>query len=463
MKFNSTLLHRCGRLWLPIAAAGWLAAGCHGVPAIGEKTARQEVAVVGEQFPAHPPALPPNATLPDCVLFAVQNHPRVTAAYQDWAAAVERITVERSLPDPKLTFEFYAADALTSLMPGFMADLPGPGKLAARAAVATAESRAKYFQFESAVLQTAFAVDKSYYPLHFLEARLRVNRQTLDLLAGLETLARAQNEVGRGTLQDVLRAQIEQEKLMTDTANLEDSRRELLAEFKGALGLHAEQPDPPVPPLPEFTEPDRNDGAWLILALEQHPRLKEMAAEIEVADAALRVADRDKVPDFSAGGEVDVKASPLVWNPQLSMTLPVWRDKLAAELAAARADRRGAKARLSAEQISLAVDFSEQTWLIREADRNLSLLRERLLPRARQSLAVARAAYRSGQLDFLNVIDAERALLDFQLDEIAAQTQREIARQELTLLVAWVPPRNAPGIKTAAESGRRDAAPTLQP
>ena len=105
--------------------------------------------------------------------------------------------------------------------------------------------------------QTAFAVEKNFYPLHFLEAKLRVNRQTLALLASLETLARAQNEVGRATLQDVLRAQIEQEKLKTETENLEDSRRVLLAQFKAALGLPAEPADPPVPADAEFTETKR--------------------------------------------------------------------------------------------------------------------------------------------------------------------------------------------------------------
>jgi outer membrane protein TolC len=443
-------IQRIGRLVLAGLVAGVLVTGCRGRLADGEKGARQDLAVVGGQLHTNLPAPGTNATLPDCVRFAVRNHPQVAAAYEDWAAAVEQITVARSLPDPKLTFEFYVADAVSSLMPGVMADLPGPGKLGARAAVATAESRAEYYQFESAVLQTAFAVGKSYYPLHYLDARLRVNRQSLTLLASLESLARAQNEVGRATLQDVLQAQIEQEKLKTDTADLEDSRPWLLAQFKAALGLHAEQPDPPVPALPEFTETNRSDDEWFALALKQNPRLKELAAEIQVANAGLRVAERDKVPDFSAGGEVDVKASPFVWNPQLSMTLPVWRDKLAAELAAAQAAKRGAQARLSAEEIGLAVDFAEQTRLIREADRDLILLRERLLPRARQSLAVGRAAYRSGQLDFLNVIDDERALLDFQLDEIGAQTQREIARQELTLLVAGVPPEPAPFLKTEA-------------
>jgi outer membrane protein TolC len=301
------------------------------------------------------------------------------------------------------------------------------------------------------VQQTAFAVEKSFYPLHFLDAKLQVNRQTLGLLASLETLARAQNEVGRGTLQDVLRAQIEQEKLKTETENLEDSRHVLLAQYKAALGLHAGQPEPPVPAEAEFTETKMSDEELLAAALKQNPRLQELAAEIKVAEASIRVARKEKIPDFTAGGEVDVKASPFVWNPQFSMTLPIWRDKLAAELAAAQAGKRAAEARLSAEQISLAVDFAEQTYLIREADRELTLLRDRLLPRARQSLEVSRAAYRSSQVDFLNVIDAEQTLLNFQLDEIAAKTQREIARAQLTLLVAGVPPDNAPLLKSQPE------------
>lgn len=430
------------------AIAGCVLSGCKGISASGEKSARQDLAAVGGILQSNLPTLSTNSTLRDAVLFAVKNHPQVTAAYAEWTASVETITVARSLPDPKLTFELYVGDILTSLMPGLMADIPGPGKLSARAAAASAESRAKYFQFATAVQQTAFGVEKSFYPLHFLDAKLEVNRQTLGLLASLETLARAQNEVGRGTLQDVLRVQIEQEKLKTETENLEDSRRVLLAKYKAALGLLTRQPDPPVPAQVKFTETKMSDEELFAAALKQNPRLQALAAEIKVADASIRVAKKEKVPDFTAGGEVDVKANPFVWNPQFSMTLPIWRDKLAAELAAAQAGKRAAEAQLSAEEITLAVDFAEQTYLIREADRELTLLRERLVPRAHQSLEVARSAYRSGQVDFLNVIDAQRTLLNFQLEEIASQIQREIARAELILLVVGVPSENAPLLKT---------------
>ena len=82
--------------------------------------------------------------------------------------------------------------------------------------------------------------------------------------------------------------------------------------------------------------------------------------------------------------------------------------------------------------------------MFREASRNLELLTERLLPKARQSLEVARAAYLSGQLDFLNLIDAERTLFGIQLSEVEARTQRELVLAELSLVIVGVPPAHAP-------------------
>ena len=431
-------------------ATGLTMTGCKGISTAEERQAHIESKAVGEMFQSQRPYLEPltaDSGLEVFLQFAMLNHPQVEAAYYDWAASVERITVERSLPDPKLTFQAYIQNVLTSLMPGLMMDFPGPGKLGARAAVASAESRAKYFQFESSVLQTAFAVKKAYYPLHFLTEKIRVNRQTLALLANLEKLARSQNEVGKATLQDVLRAQIEEERLRTEIANLEDSRRLLTAQFKATLGLTANEADPPLPQKFEFTRMKLSDEELFATALARNPRLKAMEAEIRLAEANLQLAHKNKAPDFSAGLQAEVYTPPFYW-PQASMTLPIWRDKIAAGIAAAHNNQRAAQARLSAEQIVLAVDFAEKTFMIREANRQLELLRERLLPRARQSLEVSRGAYRSGQVDFLNVIDAQRTLLGMQLEEIAMQTQREVSLAELALIIAGQAPTDAPLMKT---------------
>jgi outer membrane protein, heavy metal efflux system len=443
-----------------IALAALALTGCKGISTRGELKAQRDLKSVEESFrPQNQrpvlPALEPGASLSNFLHFAILNQPQIEAAYYEWAASVRRITLERSLPDPRLTFQSDIADTAMSLMPGLMVDLPGPGKLKWAANVATAESQAKYFAFESSVLQTAFALKKAYYQLYFLNAKLDVNQQTLSLLADLEKLARTQNQVGKVTLQDVLRAQIEQERLTTEIANLADSRNPLLEQFKAALGLTTEQPSPPVPQQFESTPLDLTSDRLFSVALSRNPRLKAMEADVRRAEASLGLAYKARVPDFTVGLEADAKASPVVYTPQLAVTLPIWRDKIAAQIGEAQAGKRAAQARLTGEQIALAVEFAEKTFMFRESTRNLSLLHERLLPKARQSLEVARSAYLSGQLDFLNLIDAQRTLLGFELGEVEARTERELALAELSLMILGVPPVNAPLLNSPAATAAK--------
>lgn len=437
-----------------LALTAFVLTGCKGIPTKGERAAWQDLKSVGDSFrPQNQrPALPTlqtNTGLTNFLAFAILNQPLVEAAYYDWAASVERITQERSLPDPRLTFQSDISDAVMSLMPGLMMDFPGPGKLKAAANVATAESEARYFVFESSVVQTAFALKRSYYQLYFLNAKVSVNQQTLNLLADLEKLARTQNEVGKVTLQDVLRAQIEQERLTTEIVNLEDSRNPLLAQFKAALGLTPEEPTPPAPQQFESTPLDLTSERLFTIALTRNPRLKAMEAEVRRADASIRLAYKARVPDFSVGVEADAKASPVFVTPQLGVTLPIWRDKIAAQIDEAQAGKRASEARLTAEQIALAVEFAEKTFMFRESSRNLALLQERLLPKAQQSLEVARAGYTAGQSTFIDLLDAQRTWLGFLLAEVEARTQRELVLAELSLLILGQPPASAPVLNPA--------------
>jgi outer membrane protein TolC len=421
-----------------------LFAGCKGTPTSGEKEARRQVQVVAGAYRPEGrkpelPALTSQSSLSNFLTYALLNQPQVEVAYFDWLASVERITVERSLPDPQLTFQMDIQQVVTSLMPGLMMSFPGAGKLRAAGAVATAESQAKYYAFQTASLQSAYAVERAYYRLCFLTEKIRVNGENLSLLADLAKLARAQNEVGKVTLQDVLRAQIERSRVETEIANLEDSRSPLLAQFKAALGLRADEPAPPVPQRVESAPLDLTSDKMFDTALARNTRIKGMEAEVRAAEASLALAYKARMPDASLGLMADAKMNPAVYRPWGTVSIPLWRDKLAAEVAEAQANQHAGEARLSAEQIALAVAVAEKAFLYREASRNLELLRSQLLPRQRQSVAVARSGYLAGQIDFSNLTDAEQTLLRFGLDEVEARTQRELSLAELSLIVQGMP------------------------
>lgn len=424
-------------------------ASCTGIPLDAEtrlRAARGEWATAfGETAAGERVPLGKAPSFEDCLRHAMLRRPAVRAAYLEWAASVEAVTVERSLPDPKLTFEADIASLVMAAMPGLMIDLPGPGKLRTRGEAAGAESEMAYHRLESAVLRTAYDVKKAAYEWRLAEDRLRVSRETVGLLGDLEKLAQSRTEVGKGNLQDLLRIRMERERMQTEAANLADSRGWHRERFKAALGLEPDDPPPPLPKLPASKPVGTADGDLLARAFAANPGLREMEADIRKAEAALALAEKSRLPDAEAGIEADVKAAPVMLRPALTMSLPVWRDKIRGEISGARYRSGAARARLAEQKLDLAVEVAMKSFEYRESNRTLELLEDSLLPKAQQSLEVARSGYSTGGTSFLDLIDAQRTLLDFQLARLEARTGRELALADLSLRLVGIWPEEAPG------------------
>jgi outer membrane protein TolC len=189
----------------------------------------------------------------------------------------------------------------------------------------------------------------------------------------------------------------------------------------------------------------------LRVAFARNPQLAAMQADVRAAEAGIAVAYKERVPDFSLGLSVDVKASPWLYWPQAGMSLPVWRDKIAAEIAGAKAEELAAQSRLKAAQIDLVVNFAGKTFAYRQTGRNLTLIENHLIPRVRQSLETTRAGYRAGTMNFSALTEAEQMLLELQLEAAQTRTDREIALADLSIMVAGLPPANAPLLSNASQ------------
>jgi outer membrane protein TolC len=204
-----------------------------------------------------------------------------------------------------------------------------------------------------------------------------------------------------------------------------------------------------VPAQFESTPLDVPADKWLEQALAENTRLKAMGAEVRAAEAAIQLAYKARMPDTSVGFMADVKPNPVLYRPWGTVSIPLWRDKLAAQVAEAQANKRAGEARLTDEQITLVVEVAERAFVYRQTTRNLTLLQRVLLPKQRQSLEAARSAYLAAQVDFLNLAEAEQTLLRFNLDEVEARTQRELSLAELSLIMQGMPP--AAGAATTME------------
>ena len=68
---------------------------------------------------------------------------------------------------------------------------------------------------------------------------------------------------------------------------------------------------------------------------------------------------------------------------------------------------------------------------VQTAERLLDLYKTSVIPQAEQALKVAESAYQSDKVGFLDLVDAQRNLLQFRLEHYQHLTEREQWRSEL--------------------------------
>jgi outer membrane protein TolC len=443
-----------------VASVGLLLAGC--VAASHEEQAAvarvQQTGAVLRPAGRKPdlPVLTADSPLSDYLRFALLNHPQVAAAFYDWRAAVQAITPARSLPDPQLTFQADIADTVTSFMPGIMFDFMTRGKRIAMGREAAAASEVAYRNYATTVLRTAATVRKAWIEIAYVDEALRLREASLGAIDQSAALNATDYATGRGmaSLETQVLFLNSTAQLRATIAALEDRRAAARTRFKSALGLSPDDADPPWPSIALTATPLPSDPELWRAAQAVNPELASMRAMVEMAIAGVEVAQKTRTPDFSLGAMIDLKADPLMVRPTASLTLPIWRDKIAATIAAAEARRDAAVARLNAEQLNLAAELAQMLYMVRESERMISYLEGTALPNLERSLASAEAAYQSG-MDGPGMIPQTRLMaLGMRLERLEALRQRETAVTDLLLMIADVAPADTALLAAAAPSSR---------
>jgi outer membrane protein TolC len=449
-------MKRAGFGVLTLAAAlSAVFAGCRGTPVPGETAAHTRLenetrAYRPEGKRPQLPLLTVESTVGDLLAFAILNNPSVEAAFYEYAAAVEEITVERSYPDPMFELGVEIADTVEALTPALLTDpmnnWPLPVKLQLRGEAAYREAMAKRETVRAAMLETAYFVKRAWYQMWALDEEIRLTRDTVGVVDRAEKYALDRIAVGNATQQDALRAQMERDRLETSLESLADSRETVRSRMRAALGLES------TAPMPDFKAALDEDGtaadgdATFAEALGRNAKLAGMRQEIMQAMALYELAGKAGVPDFSFGIEADLKGSPVPFAPRLGVQLPIWRDKITAEIAAARARAGASQSRLDAERLDLAVRFAEAAYAWREAERNAILYGERLLPKARAALEASESGYTGGITDFADLLDAQKTLLEFETERVRALGEGRIALAEMSLVIMAEWPEDAPEV-----------------
>lgn len=366
------------------------------------------------------------------------HNPGLEAAFQRWKEALEGVTLARTLPEPRLSFSGYLSEIETRVGPmdariGVAQPFPwfGELELAGNAAFENAEAMRELL--EAARLDLELRVRDAWYEYAWVEQAIVITAGNRELLTHWESVARARLETGLGRHSDVIRAQVELGKLEDRVQTLTDLRRPLVAKLNAALDRAPDAPIPrPTLPLPEPAVIDERRLSTDLMSTS--PVLRSLNHRVEAAKYGTDLAQKAFYPDFFVGadytfiGSSESSGVSGSGDDALALTLgfdlPIWR-------ASYRAGRRAAEARMKVARKEqeealnrLSSDLEMALYEFRDRNRRVGLFRESLVPKGEESLQALDTAYQAGDEGFLDLIDAQRVLLEFQLQVARAEADR---------------------------------------
>lgn len=397
--------------------------------------------------PAEPDEPDAQSDLADLRRWMERHSPALQAAALRWQAAEERAPQARSLPDPRLQFGWFLEEVQTRTGPmqwraGLSQRLPWPGDRDLAGNVAEARAAALGARFHQLRLDLSAQLDEAWAELAWVGAAHQVTLAHRGLLSHWEEVARTRYATGLADEADLLRAQVELGKLDDRVRSLDDLRRPLRAQLNALLGR---EPDAPLPPA-ALGEPPAvvlEDGE-LAAALEQvSPALLALDHEVVAARHARDLAGSRGRPDTVVGLDYTRigKGGDDAVALNLGIELPIWRSAVTAAKREGEASLGAALAARRDAGLTLRADVERQLFALRDADRRLSLYRDTLITKGQEAVQSLAVSYQSGTAMFLDVIDAERVLLEFELAAARALADRAQALARLTRLTGVDPTR----------------------
>jgi len=373
--------------------------------------------------------------LPGLISEALERNPDIIAARNRLQSAKEIIQVRRSLPDPHVSYTYFVENVETRVGPqrhilGAKQTFPFYGKRDLQADIAVQDAEYLKQVSEGTKSEVIRNVKRNFYHLFYLTTVIDITRRERELLKRFERIARVKYETGRGLQQNILKVQVEMSKLDDRLLAFETQKKTVEAMLNTLLNR------PPTgslgkPIQPELPEILVGQQELLELAKKNNPEVSAAQALIKKSESAYKLAKKDYAPDLTVGvNYIEVGEGPLkvsdngkdAFNVMFSINLPIWQKKLSSR--AQSALKTIAAQRSHSQNVSNRTLFEveDNLFKIQGARETIDLYKSALIPQAEQSMESAEAGYVAGIVSFLDVLDAERVLLNIQFGYWKAYT-----------------------------------------
>jgi outer membrane protein TolC len=354
--------------------------------------------------------------------------------------AVSRIQQAGSYPNSPVTFGFeymFSDESMkswdrTTLSAGFDAgeSLLLPNKVYQSGKIATRDAQAAGERFSAAKFGLQRRVLNAWIDYALLAEQVRIQRENAALLKLLNETAAGRVQAG-GPQQDLLRTDIEYRMSDNQLRTMESELPRMRAMLNALMGRAADAPLPPPPALAEQRPVPADDAALLAVGVDANPELKALALETTGRRDALERARMEYLPDINPFAAITGDVTQVVG---VDVMLPTVLPRIRGMVKEARADLRRVQAMARQTRLDRSAEYVAALYALRNSERQASLFEQQILPAAQRVLENVRQAYTAGTGIYLDLIEAQRTLLDVRLTIAESRAAREKSLADLEAL-----------------------------
>jgi len=234
---------------------------------------------------------------------------------------------------------------------------------------------------------------------------------------------------------DLIRIQIEIEGLSDRLKTQQESAPPISAAMNALLSRPVGQTLPFAPTLPDLHLPDDWSHAELLgKVASRHPDLKVLDRQVAADRVSVALAKKNYYPDFQVGLDwINTGKSISSTTPEngkdpiilsVGVKLPIQRKKYRAIERAKAFQVTASEKQREDTQAHLQASLKHGMFQLDDANRKIILYRDQIIPKAEESLNVTMSGFQTGDASYLDLINAEKVLLEFQLSFNLAESNR---------------------------------------
>lgn len=387
------------------------------------------------------PELPDRPAWQDVLRRAFLTNGELEAAYFEWAAAVHRIQQAGGYPNTPLAVNFSylfsgermkSVDRLTTTVgPDPMESLAFPPKVYQAAKVATDDARAAGERFRAAKFELQRKVLNAWVDYALQAERVRIAQSNRGLIGLINETAAGRVRAG-GPQQDMLRADVELRRADSDLRTMESELPAMRAMLNAMMARPPDALLEPPAEIPAARPVPADDATLLARAAERNPELAALAHRVAGRSDALELARLQYIPDINPMAGFTGAAEQMVG---LGLSIPTFLPRVQGMVKEARADLRASEAMYRQTKFDRAAQVVAALYALRNSERQAALFDGQVVPAAERIVDNVRESYSRGTSTFLDLVEAQRTLLEVRLTAAEARAVREKRLADLEALI----------------------------